>query len=345
MEIDPEIHHFQNVLAAFAGYRQESTEIVTSKLAALKNTPIHFKEAIVERLSGHYELICRNALFIMEIIDMKEAFYNVDPTENYRVPKSDHDKVRSTLRQMVREWSIDGKSERDSCYAPILNKISELYGSIPFKERGSIKILVPGAGLGRLPYEIVSMGYSTQGNEFSFFMLLASNLILNGIKKANSFEIYPWIHQHSNMRTESLQSMPVLVPDVAANNIPETADFSMAGGDFIEIYSSFDHYEKWDCIVTCFFIDTAKNMIDYLKVIKHALKTKGKWINLGPLLYHFEGFDEDSVEYTSQEFYKLVGQFGFKIVEDRDIDSVYASCPHSMMRHVYHNLFFVAEKE
>lgn len=39
--------------------------------------------------------------------------------------------------------------------------------------------------------------------------------------------------------------------------------------------------------MTCFFIDTAKNIIDYLNVIYQVLKEGGVWINLGPLLWQF----------------------------------------------------------
>jgi len=42
-----------------------------------------------------------------------------------------------------------------------------------------IRILVPGAGLGRLAFEIARRGYTCQGNEFSLFMLFASNFMLN----------------------------------------------------------------------------------------------------------------------------------------------------------------------
>ena len=94
-------------------------------------------------------------------------------------------------------------------------------------------------------------------------------------------------------------------------------------------------------IATCFFIDTAKNVIDYLKTIKHALKPQGKWINLGPLLYHHEN-DPDSIEFTAHEVMELVDHFGFEVLEDGSTDSIYAACPESMMHHVYHNLFFVA---
>jgi len=46
-------------------------------------------------------------------------------------------------------------------------------------ELKEIKILVPGAGLGRLTYELACLGYSCEGNEFSYFMLIASNFVLN----------------------------------------------------------------------------------------------------------------------------------------------------------------------
>lgn len=48
-----------------------------------------------------------------------------------------------------------------------------------FSDASGVSILVPGAGLGRLAFELAQRGYACQGNEFSMFMLLASNFILN----------------------------------------------------------------------------------------------------------------------------------------------------------------------
>lgn len=42
-----------------------------------------------------------------------------------------------------------------------------------------VSVLVPGAGLGRLAWEIARLGYTCQGNEWSFFMLFSSNFVLN----------------------------------------------------------------------------------------------------------------------------------------------------------------------
>lgn len=39
--------------------------------------------------------------------------------------------------------------------------------------------------------------------------------------------------------------------------------------------------ESWDCVATCFFIDTAHNVIEYVETIWKILKPGGVWINLG----------------------------------------------------------------
>jgi carnosine N-methyltransferase len=69
----------------------------------------------------------------------------------------------------------------------------------------------------------------------------------------------------------------------------------------------------------------------------------GTWINLGPLLYHFEGND-DSVEFTLQEVRFMVQRAGFVIGKEATVPTTYAACPESMMHYLYHNYFFVATK-
>jgi carnosine N-methyltransferase len=40
----------------------------------------------------------------------------------------------------------------------------------------------------------------------------------------------------------------------------------------LQVYSGPQHAGAFDCVATCFFIDTAHNIIDYLHVIRHVLK-------------------------------------------------------------------------
>ena len=104
----------------------------------------------------------------------------------------DIEKIQSTLKQFVRDWSEVGKEEREMSYAPILKELDRLYPKINDNNdsgldttgksnslRNKIKILVPGAGLGRLAFDIANNGFECQGNEFSLYMLLGSNYVLN----------------------------------------------------------------------------------------------------------------------------------------------------------------------
>merc|ERR1711862_1055499 len=104
------------------------------------------------------------------------------------------------------------------------------------------------------------MGFVSQGNEFSFFMLVTSNAILNLSKTVNQNTIYPFLHSFCNVKTGKNQIKKVQFPDVAPS-LPAGSDFSMSAGDFLEIYTEPN---TWDCIVTCFFLDTAHNIIEYV---------------------------------------------------------------------------------
>ncbi|KAG8455258.1 hypothetical protein GDO86_001454 [Hymenochirus boettgeri] len=226
------------------------------------------------------------------------------------------DKLKSTIKQFVRDWSEDGKSERETCYEPIVREILKYFPKDKC-DVSTVNILVPGAGLGRLAWEIAKHGYSCQGNEWSFFMLFSSNFVLNRCSEINAFKVYPWIHQFSNNKKSADQIRPAYFPDVDPNGLPPTANFSMTAGDFQEIYSENNY---WDCIATCFFIDTAHNVLDYIETIWKILKPGGIWINLGPLLYHFENLaNELSIELSYEDIRNVMLQYGFHIEVEKNL--------------------------
>lgn len=53
---------------------------------------------------------------------------------------------------------------------------------------------------------------------------------------------------------------------------PETAKFSMAAGDFLEVYSAEEYEDHFDSVVTCFFIDCAHNIVEFIELIHKILK-------------------------------------------------------------------------
>jgi len=81
------------------------------------------------------------------------------------------------------------------------------------------------------------MGYGAQGNEFSYFMLLASNFILNVVDCPNKYEIHPFIHNWCNLFEDSDALEGYTIPDICPSEVIQPgADFSMVAGEFVEVY-------------------------------------------------------------------------------------------------------------
>ncbi|KAI9500763.1 N2227-like protein [Coemansia spiralis] len=287
----------------------------------------------------------------MEFKEWLKHFFDAR-REAGKPPAADHhmEKLYSTLKQFVRDWSAEGKEERDQTYGPLLEALENEFVTIPRESRGGVRVLVPGAGLGRLAFDICCRGFSSQGNEFSYFMLLASNYILNKSQVTDQHTIYPFVHQFSNVVKADDQLRPVTIPDVLPSSMPfaSMADFSMTAGDFIEVYSAEQEKEKWDAVVTCFFMDTAKNVLNYLETMWHVMKPGAVWINLGPLLWHFDNVaGEQSIEFTRDEFIALIGKVGFEWEErlfEEQVPVSYTSNSKSMLQYTYNAFMCVARK-
>ncbi|XP_040363076.1 carnosine N-methyltransferase-like [Rosa chinensis] len=65
---------------------------------------------------------------------------------------------------------------------------------------------------------------------------------------------------------------PVSIPDIHPASAGITEGFSMCGGDFVEVYNDPSQVGAWDAVVTCFFIDTAHNIVEYIETLSRILK-------------------------------------------------------------------------
>ncbi|TFY80859.1 hypothetical protein EWM64_g3160 [Hericium alpestre] len=247
---------------------------------------------------------------------------HASPKKSYRPSEFDMDKLRSTLKQFVRDWSEEGRDEREASYKPMRDALLQHFSDIPEHERHNFRVLVPGAGLGRLAFDVARLGFTCQGNEFSHYMLLSSFFILNRTDAVNQHTIYPYVHSFSNLRSKDALLRPVKIPDILPSDLLPGSNFSLVAGDFEEIYGMQDesdanepHSGQWDAILTCFFIDTAKNIVNYLRILHKILAPGGVWINLGPLLWHFENntSNDPSIELDLEEVKELARKIGFDI--------------------------------
>ena len=55
-------------------------------------------------------------------------------------------------------------------------------------------------------------------------------------REVDSYVLYPWVHQWTNNVCREDQVRPVPFPDVDTSALPDNANFSMAAGDFLEVY-------------------------------------------------------------------------------------------------------------
>lgn len=294
----------------------------------------------------------------------------------------DMNKVRTTINQFYRDWSAEGAAERDACLKPVLNDLDKLF---PLTQlRGDVRILVPGAGLGRLIFELCRYGYTVEGNEISYHQLLASSWVLNHVQRAQQFALYPFALEFNNLINRKYQLKEVKIPDVHPATELEKAShagdthtldrMSMTASDFVVLYGDEEHREGFDVVATVFFIDTAPNLMRYIEVVWNCLKEGGVWINIGPLLWHFgdrapregtngkgvtegggeqrvrekEGIDEPgSVELTVEEVLLLIGTMGFGVEkhEIRSEGAGYIQNPESMLSNLYSLSHWIARKK
>lgn len=332
------------------------------------------------RVISHFDqCVSLNSDFTSEMALVAAQDWGVaQPVEQWsRAGHSDFDRVRLTLLQLAREWSDDGKAERNKTFGPILEALEAEFP----ENRNDINVLVPGCGLGRMVFELVKRGFATQGNEVSYHMLLMLGFMLNRVKMPHSHLFFPYIFKLSHTQKRLFQQRPVSVPDELPMLIFTDDDehnarvgdlMLMAAGSFVELYgptglseeaeeAAFraENQGKFHAVATCFFLDTAHNVLDYLKAIHHCLRPGGVWVNLGPLLWHYEGDSlshmvahgdthvpsiMEGLELSRDELIQVIEKAGFAIERRSAVSTTYSSDARALGNFVYDAEFWVARR-
>jgi len=177
-------------------------------------------------------------------------------------------------------------------------------------------------------------------------MLIASNFVLNCTTTKEEFEIQPLIHSFSNVFWEEAPFKTFKIPDenlLEELNKNPGGEMSMVAGEFVDVYKK--QFSSWFGVVTCFFIDTANNVIEYIETIYNILKMGGLWINFGPLLYHYSEMDKEcSIELSWDELKFIIVNKGFEITKEEIKECSYSSDADSMLKSVYRCIYFTAVK-
>eukprot|EP01031_Cornospumella_fuschlensis_P033933 gene33933-41069_t len=252
-------------------------------------------------------------------------------TKDQEKDLSSYNSLVQVLVHVNRDWTTNGLEVRHRLYHSGILK--QLQQHLPVSTAG-VHILVPGAGMGRLAFDTAKLGYNVEANECSAAMLCASYTIISSLLlgDAKSHSIYPNLHYplHDDWDLE-LRVKPATFPVINDSDSSESVEFredvasrlTFQYGDFVNIYKTMDfsnvHHHRFDGILTSFFIDTGRSLLEYLEVIRHVLKDGGVWINAGPLHYH----NPVAVPYSYRDVLQIVQLMGFELLHEKRISLSY----------------------
>ena len=217
------------------------------------------------------------------------------------------------VAHIVRDWTSLGEPVRASIYDWCVSKIEQYFSW----SSQTLPILVPGAGLGRLAYELsFRSGLNVEANEISLSMAAVAHAILD---RRISGSVFPFALDFFANEVEAERRYDLVrFPDIERTDIQHqihqmNASLSYTIGDFVDIYRWQRGRGSFAGIVTCFFLDTATNLYEYLATIEHLLTRGGIWVNIGPLRWHANSMLHPSVD----ELRKIIESslFGFDILE------------------------------
>lgn len=324
-----DVQRISRAWRAFMAYRGLSLQVFDtqalsfahlpeSQQAMISNVPIRLSH-VAEAVEHNADLLERVAL----LTGISTPFLpeNVD-TQALDQTVADFPDVVDTLLAIARDWSSQGAKDRAHHYDCIISAVKQAAedaastsssNSAPADEPPPrFSVLVIGASMGRLSWELARLGFAVQGVENSYLQLFTSNFILNGAASPDDpLHLYPFVHHTGMVNTADDQLREVQFPDVDPRLV-EDSDFSMVAGEFLSLY---DEDKVWDCVVTCFAIENTHSIISYVRRIAKVLKVGGVWINHGSMDFRFDDSEsEPSVEISKEELEFVVARSGLRIL-------------------------------
>jgi len=153
----------QRAYSSFSSYAFLSERELDAKRASYAtltrvNKRLAQKIGYERKLDTLKEVIRLNATVAAGIAQLIEEGVPVTSQEAIRTAElKDLSLVREAFKHFVRDWSVQGRSERTQIFEPILDVLRV----VPADKRTEMKVLVPGCGLGRLAWEVSELGQSS----------------------------------------------------------------------------------------------------------------------------------------------------------------------------------------
>ena len=247
---------------------------------------------------------------------------------------------------LMRDWTLESKPERDNNYGNVLKEVKKYfnYDDKELMKKNNYKVLVPGTGCSRMAFELAKRGFEVEANDFCFIYILCDDYLFNYSHK-NEFQFCPSIHSFCNHYSEASVTKKYAFPDVDIREELEKSGakpIKFIKGDFLLKYKG--QKDLYDCIVTLFFIDVSKNIVEYVEIMHDLLKKGGVWINLGCLDY-FHSKWHNSIDLTWDELRLVINNYDFELKNEVKEFVPYGVKQGSLVSDHYGTVFFTAIKK
>ena len=248
------------------------------------------------------------------------------------------------LELLTREWAVEGKEEREKTITPVINELKSYYDfeNKSIMEKG-VNVLVIGARFGRVVYELAKLGYNVEANERSYFYTMVANYLFNYAKK-DELCICPRISSFCSSFTEDSVTRKHYIPDVDIfadlKNVKNNG-IKITKEDFEIDYK--DVKDKFDCVLTVFSTDDAKNLISFTERVHQVLKKGGIWINIGGLSNAYA--DYGGIDLTWDELKHVILNSGFELKKEETPVVPYCKIEGHSLPFTLGAIFFTAQKK
>ena len=349
-----ELKRFLSVIKAMEYYSKDNLSDVEQMEKSLeKNNSKYpypkYSFNYKDRITRLKLAIKHNQEFLNELIkiyDLPESYYKgIDKDDLISSRFYEQKFMTNVFIYTMRDWTEEREQERKDNYNDIIN---DVFKYLPKDKNGKEErytILIPGCGLNRLGYELAKNGYDVEGNDYLFLNGIFSDFIFNRSEK-NMNSIQPFIYSFRNFLYEDDVFKKFYFPNIDINlkDNDKFGKMKMVVGDFISIYKNIKDY--YDCVITCYFIDTAENIIEYIDIIYNVLKKGGIWINFGPLSYHFSNFpDRVSIELPYDKLKEVIINFEFEYIYENIKDTYFGYMDNYMRNDLFKCIYFVVKKK
>ncbi len=312
----------------------------TAQAAATAPEDALLLRALPERLVRSSEACAANAA-LLERAAAAAGAPGVADASHLAAAARDLPDVCRALRRLAADWSAGGASWRAATYQPVVDAVRAACADED--DNDDFAVLVPGAGCGRLAWEIARhSGAMVQGCEGDYAQLFLSNFALNSTAPGDAV-VFPHALRVDGGTVEEGEELP----DVDTSDLPTDSNLSMCAGRFMKLYKE---EAQWNCVATCMFLERCEDVVLAIQRIAHVLRVGGVWVNHGTLDYSrrdgaedaAETTVDDSIQVTEEELFRILPRLGLRVVsrERRKIPDFNAS--DDVIKDVFESVFFVA---